>query len=347
MSTVVLLGAGASRPAGIPMARPMLERLVAAAPEDVPLTDERERPSFRKLAGEVRKALEAHAGPEDGVEIERFLDGLRALHAREQWAGAAFVDKWHPLMEQVEAFNLGVQASRAVVQMATVPAGADLSYLDALWDAFAAQGELTIATLNYDRCVERSAQRRGQDIDTGIHAWWKRRALDLRPHVPHLLKLHGSIDWVWTSIGGEQLGGGTREVQHIDDFDCGDPWGPGERAIVLGGENKLRADGPYLDLLREFEQSLAKADRLVVVGYSFRDAHINTKIHKAVFHTGKTFIVIDPIHDHYFARVQDLVNMYKPPYWLKGSIEKLLPVAMTGDTSDLEAARFELNPGTI
>ncbi len=46
-------------------------------------------------------------------------------------------------------------------------------------------------------------------------------------------------------------------------------------AVVFGQRNKLTAEGLFLDLLRSFRDGLAGADRLTVVGYSFRDPHIN------------------------------------------------------------------------
>ena len=49
-------------------------------------------------------------------------------------------------------------------------------------------------------------------------------------------------------------------------------------AIVFGGRNKLTAEGPFLSLLRAFELNIQLCDRLVVVGYSFRDDHVNEYI---------------------------------------------------------------------
>jgi hypothetical protein len=48
--------------------------------------------------------------------------------------------------------------------------------------------------------------------------------------------------------------------------------------LIFGQRNKLTADGPYLDLLRQFQYQLSQSKSLIVVGYSFRDEHINTYI---------------------------------------------------------------------
>jgi SIR2-like domain len=45
--------------------------------------------------------------------------------------------------------------------------------------------------------------------------------------------------------------------------------------VIFGGRNKLTAEGPFLDLLMRFKDALMDANRLIVIGYSFRDDHIN------------------------------------------------------------------------
>ena len=51
-----------------------------------------------------------------------------------------------------------------------------------------------------------------------------------------------------------------------------------EPAIVFGDENKLTAEGPVLEMFIRFRNDLRKASRLTIVGYSFRDAHINAEL---------------------------------------------------------------------
>jgi hypothetical protein len=43
----------------------------------------------------------------------------------------------------------------------------------------------------------------------------------------------------------------------------------------FGGANKLTAEGPFLALLSKFDEHLNQQRNLVVIGYSFRDPHIN------------------------------------------------------------------------
>jgi len=46
-------------------------------------------------------------------------------------------------------------------------------------------------------------------------------------------------------------------------------------AVVFGQRGKLRTEGPFLEMLNQFAEKLQSCDELVVVGYSFRDDHIN------------------------------------------------------------------------
>jgi hypothetical protein len=156
---------------------------------------------------------------------------------------------------------------------------------------------IEIATLNYDRSIELLAEREGIACDTGIAAWtgghdwaWSQTA-KLR-----LLKLHGSIDWRVVSKMGD---GGLRESSVIvGGATTGSGRGPILPGIVFGARGKLMADGPFLAMLRAFDEMLAGADHLVVVGYSFRDEHVNVAIRRWI-NSGpiRKLTVVDPKFD--------------------------------------------------
>jgi hypothetical protein len=68
-----------------------------------------------------------------------------------------------------------------------------------------------------------------------------------------------------------------------------------ESAIVFGGRGKLRAEGPYLSLLAELEMVMTRVERLVIVGYSFRDDHVNEVIRRwTTERDSNRIVVIDP-----------------------------------------------------
>ena len=65
--------------------------------------------------------------------------------------------------------------------------------------------------------------------------------------------------------------------------------------MVFGQRGKLRAEGPILDLLAKFRDDLYDTDELVVVGYSFRDEHINEYIRRWINGDPlRRIVVVDP-----------------------------------------------------
>lgn len=145
----------------------------------------------------------------------------------------------------------------------------DVSYLGEFATLAEAQGAVTVATLNYDRTVELAAEALGATCDTAIETWlvdehaWPSNGI-------RLLKLHGSIDWV-LGVGDGPLPLTT--VRPLEDQERAT-----RPAIVFGEGGKLRSEGPYLELLHRWTRALEESDRLLIVGYSFRDDHVNEGI---------------------------------------------------------------------
>lgn len=155
---------------------------------------------------------------------------------------------------------------------------------------------IQIATLNYDRSVEVLAQKSGVSCDTGIRNWdggydWKwNDAAEVR-----LLKLHGSLDWYLSSPRDESRLQTDKVVLAQDLGEEQKPQMSDRLALVFGQGAKLRSDGPFLAMLVELDRMLKQTDRLVVVGYSFRDDHINAAIRR--WHNERespSLIIINP-----------------------------------------------------
>lgn len=157
-----------------------------------------------------------------------------------------------------------------------------------------------VATLNYDIGVENASANAELLVDTGIENWkggmsweWSRDA-DIR-----LLKLHGSINWGRPYFEG---GGVTADLPKMTDVKSSEyilndglwhdlqPVG-----LVFGLRGKLRPDGPFLAMLSEFWSWLLNADRLVAIGYSFGDEHINALIEDWIeSRNGCVLEIVDP-----------------------------------------------------
>ena len=166
-------------------------------------------------------------------------------------------------------------------------------YLYPLVHKTKSQGSMVIGSLNYDRTIEMACEVNSVGCQTGIDEWSKSRVFPEVSSGVKLLKMHGSIDWEtetdarippWRLPSARVV-----QVSDIPDRRRRHP------VIVFGGREKLRADGPFLDLLREWEAQLEKADVLLIVGYSFRDNHINETIRRWINGSDtRHLFVVDP-----------------------------------------------------
>lgn len=147
-----------------------------------------------------------------------------------------------------------------------------------------ASGGLDVLTLNYDTTIEAMAKACDVSVETGLLHWRPGHELDFdsRGAKLRLYKLHGSVDWEY--LPGENAAVPPVIVERdvaADAEYADEEWEDGEPPmpwVVVGDREKLSTDGPTLPLLRAAEQALSQSRRLVVVGYSFGDNHINFMI---------------------------------------------------------------------
>ena len=152
-----------------------------------------------------------------------------------------------------------------------------IRYLGPLLNLLHHQKRLVIASLNYDNGIELLANSQGVPCITGIERWSTSGSFEFDSEGFFIIKLHGSIDWTWER--------NTQTLERPMPHSVIRQVNPDKAkelqlrpAVIFGQRNKLTAEGPFLDLLRAFRQELSQASKLTVVGYSFRDPHINVFI---------------------------------------------------------------------
>ncbi len=343
----VLLGAGASADAGVPLTTDLAALLVRDLQRsfgaDYAVTD-----SMVKALNFVYSALIGYSGEDGGdplgaVNVERMFSAIRLLRTRRTHEAAPFISGWKRSVDGLDAVaderqdRMGVvrgvdqaiggrfpsdgdllaQEIRRIAREAAGPGTGttyarleqallirvrkllatytDVSYLSPLMDLATDQdGGLTIGTLNYDRTVEEIAGARAVPVHTGVDQWEPGTDLEFpdRPGEVNLIKLHGSIDWV---LEDRPVAGSHRFIDAQVVRRSPDLAEEAVPAIVIGDREKLENDGPTLALLHAFQVALSRADRLVVVGYSFGDAHINTALRDWINGDAeRTLTVLDP-----------------------------------------------------
>lgn len=345
----MLLGAGASVEAGVPVSvgltRAITDRVAGGAYQSRPTSS-----ALHIAIGAMTAHDTAHGqGAFDGIDVERLFSAIQMLADRENLEIAPFVASWNRALDQIgsgklptgwsrqfrqefgsrfdmqfeQAFARGVRAvigggnddvflglQREMVGalrecLAIAPGASD--YLAPL--AAITPHPARIATLNYDRGVELMGESTKKVVSTGLDDWlggsleWRwGDGADI-----HLLKLHGSIDWYSVRDQADKP---------LSDrlYQVGQPENAyfGELGVVFGQRGKLRSDGPFLAMLAEFERWLEETDRLVVVGYSFRDDHINALIRRWLnrFPSGGITIV-DPILENPWSVVHNVSDFYR------------------------------------
>ncbi len=153
-----------------------------------------------------------------------------------------------------------------------------VSYLFPLVTSPTLTKQSIIFTLNYDRSIEVACRHNnipvhfdGIDMDS---------TSSINDSVK-LVKLHGSIDWFSPPIDknkpwqfnskGILISNANSEVAIPFNY---------EPAMVFGRGQKMVSPGVFLDLIRFFDKSLQEIQKLIVIGYSFGDDHINYHLDK-------------------------------------------------------------------
>jgi hypothetical protein len=339
---VVLLGAGASAEAGVPTTQPMTESLVEAVNRSRSAGHPLAQALNFVCGALIAHDSAAGENPYTGPDVERVFAAVELLAKRHSLEVSPFVSSWHPTVDALdrrpdhhpglfdsrlrdsvleeESHNsagrliadlvesltsagptgeLYAELARLLVSelrdlIATTPK--DTRYLDPLIE-IGRGSRLAIATLNYDLTIEQAAERTGVGCTTGIHEWIADGAWQWPAEGIRLMKLHGSIDWAWER----------EEREHHLPVDvirasAGPEDGYRRPALVFGQREKLRAEGPFLGLLAEFESHLRDAAELLVIGYSFRDEHVNELIRRWSWEEcAQRITVVDPSWPGHFS----------------------------------------------
>lgn len=327
---MVLLGAGASKPAGVPTATEMTQDMLRKA-------DSTE--FWRPLSAIVGALQMRQPDFERKVDVEQVMNASQLLADRLSLEFSPFVGAWHPIIDDLERKKFSRLTARSIARKAmrrppgprrnvpmtsqsvesafetalaavgrhidSRPDGSlfrqlsshltgllieftwlkkarSLTYFDPML-RHARNGLLTIATLNYDNTIELRSEALDLKCETGIKGWSETGTLpDVRSGIA-LLKLHGSVNWQWesTASGDHSIYADRKVLEvnpavHSEFEEALEPGDHGQKlAVLFGGRNKLTAEGPFLDLLMKFKADLFENDDLIVIGYAFRDPHVN------------------------------------------------------------------------
>lgn len=297
---VVLLGAGASHDAGLPLAADLTERLRA----ELKASNDR---SLLNALGLIQSSIYSRRGMtgekiDPRIDIEEILRIADLLAERTENPLAGYVAAWNTALEDLSPggdghlFRTLISRARHMLREALAEPNdlAVVKYLSGIARINQPLGQLgdaafpTVFTLNYDRCVELAFGYVGVPFTTGFEdgRWDADRFADT--DVLRLYKIHGSFGWVRhpesaVLYDADQAIG--REDIDIESYDVPDE-------LVFGTVNKLQSRQPFLWMVNQFSEEVRECSYVVTIGYGFGDSYVNDIIREGMAADARKRLVV-------------------------------------------------------
>lgn len=338
---VVLLGAGASVDAGLPVSTQITQRLA----DELQQRSETELlHAIDYIAGALNNPATRSLGLNSAtLDIELLLRTATSLAEKQNNPLSKFVSQWHEGLTAIDPSGDGVLFRRLMRETKSFlpqllqpnKAVRYLAEVHRLMGALPNKHRLApvVFTLNYDLCLEQALREANLQFTTGFRRgmWSPSEFVD--PRRIRIFKLHGSLGWV-------------RHPERRVLFDANESLqsnailleGPDvNHEIVFAVDNKLQAAQPFLWLFQQCAEFIAQASYVVCIGYSFRDEHVNEIIGQALAaDPSKCLIFVSPDAGEGMLRDAQAVTFY-PNRVIP--IRKRAKRALTGDAilSKIEA----------
>ncbi|MCC6462419.1 MAG: SIR2 family protein [Saprospiraceae bacterium] len=290
---LILLGAGASQEAGIPITIEMIEKIESKLEYDW----KKFKGLYNFIKAQVFKVSSESLNVEDLVNI---LDELLLL-LNKQHPLSPFQLSWIEFIENVgytvyaitEFRDLIIDSLRGWIALDNQVQAK--YYQEIALFQKELNNPLRIFTLNYDLCIESVCDRFKHDgkevmceIERGFgnerevdEAWhWSKFKIGDEEADPdiYLYKIHGSIDW---------------ERDHLDKIFRKSPVKIKRHEIIFGTRQKIRAYDPFLFFIYEFREYCIKAKVIIVSGYGFWDDHINKILKQALNEDSNRILLVN------------------------------------------------------
>lgn len=280
---IILLGAGASADAEIPVSSKMIEIL------ENNLLPKDEWRKFKDLYFLIKSAYTYSRGivnKESNFNIEVLVNILRELQKKEEHPLYPFIGSWNVKFDEVvkDDFSLIVDFERKILEQLkdwVSPANFDKGkYLKKIHEFRQELNfPLKIFSLNYDLLFEKNLGSICSIVygfDDETRKWNHKLFIESEPEPDfYLYKLHGSINWERNNI--------TQEINYTDKI-------PEVPDLIFGTQYKLQYVDPYLFLISEFRHYALNSKLIICMGYSFSDEHINAILSQSLKSNKKNII---------------------------------------------------------
>lgn len=262
-----LLGAGASKEAGIPISNEMVEKIEDLVENNLKWKDYKALYNYLKSSINYSDGIQGKFN--NGFNIERLLIVITEIEKRENNLMYPFIGTWNNRLLDLSGVNFKTITEfhelirSQLIEWVGLKNYKDAQYFENFSQLSTEIGELIkVFTLNYDLCFEQIV---GENKTIGLgfgseDKVWHFSNFDSTEDISFFLyKLHGSIDWY---IEEEKLKKSERPENNPE--------------LIFGIQNKMTSLDPYFFYSSNFRNTcLNEAKVIVIVGYSYADEYIN------------------------------------------------------------------------
>lgn len=255
---------------------------------------------YRSLYYYVKSAILYADGIQENfnnnINIERLVGVLRDLKKKERNPIYPFIGSWNEKLIELGGAgfsnidNFDKLLSEKIIDFVTLHSdtAARVAYYKKFYDfQKSIQFAIRVFSLNYDQCFEK-AKSNDYELECGFDEkdeWQPERFgnSDQVSAAIYLYKLHGSIDWVREPDTGI-----------LKRYDS-----PQKKAeLIFGTDAKLQSVDPFLFNVYELRYYSLLCKMIVVIGYSFNDAHINGLLGQSLREAERKLLVVDARDDY-------------------------------------------------
>ena len=286
-STIFLLGAGTSHPAGISLINEMtadfLNNPLLAIAKFFIFGDENSPSDLNTNVNTLAEVTKSFHGK---VDLELIMSLILRLEEKRE---KELLEKTYPKLAKIDFDEL--QKIKTVIQGYIRYKCENIKDVEYLWplEGMSKDKRLKIYTLNYDGTIEIFCEKKGIDYTDGFDPDWNPKRFDDSKHGINLYKLHGSLYWFRTksnrTIKVPIKGLEVSKVKYLTDETVSE-------MMIYPTLEKNKQSGVYSTLSQKFKDDLSSSGFCVVMGYSFRDGDIRESIRESLSTNKNLWLII-------------------------------------------------------
>ena len=277
---IFLLGAGASRPAGIPtipeMTKDFLEKPLRYS----------ESTNYTNLESDVTTLADVTQDYYGKKDLELIMS-LILMFQDSQFR--KLLESKYKEMAKIDEKHLGFIKNLINGYIRKECENIDSNAVEYLWplQGLIYSDKLKIFTLNYDGTIEIFCEKNNIDFSDGFNQYWDPKSFEKTK--VNLFKLHGSLYWFRTESGKiikvPVKGLTVRSLKYLSDESVSE-------MMIYPALQKNKQSEVYLWLHGTFINQLNVATTCIIIGYSFRDEDIVNNIIDALNRNPDLWLII-------------------------------------------------------